>query len=243
MPLLRNHIIREVEKNKRINMVGNGLTPRLRAVMQSWGLNLATNISAASDVSAWTDFSVITVNYDRRLTQNQRDFRATDLPVISVEDLRQIAAETRGLFYHELGHNLFTVPLVDLLTLAWEQGYVVTTPHDTEVPLVRLRNEPTPVNSRHLSHADRIEYPNWDITGDFQRAWNILEDQRMEVPAGRGVPPPRLLPHHPGDAEPARSERQQRLGVGTRRRSEVPPPFGPLRLQGAVEPGRRQHRR
>lgn len=147
------------EANRRLNMVGSGMTPRLRAVMNSWGLTLPLNITPARNVSAHTDFRQITVNYDQRLVPNATGWGATEVDsndVISEEELRQIAAELRGAFYHEVGHNLFTLPFRDLIIAALAEGWT---------------------NDQVIINADGV--PSWNRA--FQTAWNVLEDQRMEM--------------------------------------------------------------
>jgi hypothetical protein len=147
-------------------MVSNGMTPRLRAVMNSWGISLPLSISPAHSISAYTDFKSITVNYDHRLTSKKNYGDSVEDTVISDEELRQIAAETRGLFYHEVGHILFTVPFYGLLTAAWSEGYVVPS---TIAQPAALDSEDTP-----------LSWAGGNI-GRLQMAWNLLEDQRMEA--------------------------------------------------------------
>jgi hypothetical protein len=149
--------LKNQEVNRRLNMVGAGMTPRLRAVMNSWGLNLPLNITPARTVSAMTDFKQITVNYDRRLTpvifsdEPQPDMEAP----VDEETLRQLAAELRGCFYHEVGHNLYTVPVRDLLTAAVAEGW-------SHPSLIANNGQQT-------------------VTRELQHSWNVLEDQRMEM--------------------------------------------------------------
>jgi hypothetical protein len=154
------------EVNKRSNMIANGLTPRLTAVMNSWGITLPVSILPAQSVSGMTDFKSIRVTHDYRLTN--RLSRATAQLVdpsevtVSVEELRQIAAETRGVFYHEVGHNLFTVPLQELLNTAHDAGY-------------SFHAEQASISNKG------DEWTRWNVHSTFQQAWNVLEDQRMEM--------------------------------------------------------------
>lgn len=149
------------EVNKRSNMIANGLTPRLTAVMNSWGLTLPVSILPSQSVSGMTDFKSIRVTHDYRLTNRLNRHDADQFPV-TVEELRQIAAETRGVFYHEVGHNLFTVPLQEVLNSAHADGYSFHSQQAT----IRQTGE---------------EWNRWDIDGGFHKAWNVLEDQRMEM--------------------------------------------------------------
>jgi hypothetical protein len=154
------------EVNKRSNMIANGLTPRLTAVMNSWGLTLPVSILPSQSVSGMTDFKTIRVTHDYRLTNRLNRSTGTAIDpsevLVTVEELRQIAAETRGVFYHEVGHNLFTVPLQDLLNIAHEAGYSF---HSQQATI------------RQVGEA----WNRWDIDGGFHKAWNVLEDQRMEM--------------------------------------------------------------
>lgn len=171
-----------IELNRRANMIANGLYPRLTAVMSSWGLNLKVKLSAGAKVGGWTDFRMINVTYDNRLTARLTEAaekstyhrtarRVDDILPLSVEELRQVAAEARGVFYHELGHNLFTVPLKELLTLAWQAG--------VEFQPGRGGAAFSYAEWSALQPETRAE-PGWDVSPTFQRAWNILEDQGEE---------------------------------------------------------------
>lgn len=148
------------EHNRRSNLVAAGLTPRLIAVMHSYGINVPVNISGAAVVSAYTDFEKIVVKHDQRLNLAK---------TVGSEDLRQIAAETRGLFYHEVGHLLYTLPLPYLTRMAWDTGY--------------------DFDPAHVSALAEATKPRLDYTGErvpftifpvFHKAWNAMEDQRME---------------------------------------------------------------
>jgi hypothetical protein len=164
------------EINKRNNMIVGGLTERLVAVKNSWGLaGVDVCMYPNRNVSGYTDFKKIVVNYDNRLVGNVVTFRgevigdAPTLPKMTDVELRNIAAEARGIFYHEVGHNLFTVPLPDLLSLAKDSGVAI--PH-TFAHVVHPENRANSADpSKDL----------WDIHRGFKRAWNILEDQRMEM--------------------------------------------------------------
>lgn len=156
---------KQVEEYKRTNMVSGGLVPRLRATMNSWGLNLPLSILPASTISAFTDFKSITVYHDYRLTSTRYNENPLAVPV-DPNELRQIAAETRGLFYHEVGHNLFSLTIHELLTEAHLNGYVVDA--DMAWPVEYDETDSTIPVRWHI--ADR----------SLHTAWNVLEDQRME---------------------------------------------------------------
>jgi len=147
------------EVNKRSNMIANGLTPRLSAVMNSWGISLPVSITPSSSVSGVTDFKSIRVTHDHRLTN--RISRDED-SVVTIEELRQIAAETRGVFYHEVGHNLFTTPLQELLNIAEAEGYTF---HEQQAKVGNTGDN----------------WKRWNVDPGFHKAWNVLEDQRMEM--------------------------------------------------------------
>lgn len=166
--------LNNVEANRRQNMVGDGLAPRLRGVMNSWGLTLPVTLTPHTSISAWTDFSQINVTYDRRLTNMERavneDGSKGDVLPLNPEKLRQIAAETRGLFYHEVGHNLFTVPLPELLLLAWKQD-------PKAVEAIAAENGCISISEPSVPGED----PSIYAFGYFQQSWNCQEDQRMET--------------------------------------------------------------
>lgn len=172
-----------VEINRRRNSLVSGLTPRLRAVMQSWGLNLITSIQPGSSVGGWTDFERISVTCDSRFVSTTKDPnrsvvpKVEELSAVTVEELRQMAAETRGIFFHEVGHNLFTVPLPTLLTLAWQAGYVYVAAMAPGGTTFLPEGMPTH-EEWTAQYGD--EEPLWVIDGGVQRAWNVAEDQAME---------------------------------------------------------------
>lgn len=162
--------IKTEETNRRSNMVTNGLAPRLRAVMNSWGYNVPISLAPASTVSAYTDFEKIVVYHDNRLNSVAQDENGDIIPV-SIELLRQIAAETRGLFYHEVGHLLFTIPLPTLLSMAVQNLDNPYVPLESNATMIVPTGNLVPQNLA----------PHWKIDSQFQTAWNALEDQRMET--------------------------------------------------------------
>lgn len=154
---------KKAEKVRRENMVIGGLLPRLKAVMTTWGINVPVVAEPSRQISAWTNFSSITINYSDVLIGTrdaQGYFRHRDLDVetdpLSLEELRQVVSETRGLFYHEVGHLRFTTPFMDLAQVAHNAGF--------RSDMLNYR-EP----SGALMSGGRVQW-----------AWNCLEDQRME---------------------------------------------------------------
>lgn len=152
--------VQRAEVTRRANAITNGLTPRLTAVMKSWGVTCDVTLTDSLAVKAWTDHKRIFVGYDARLR--------TDSP-IDDDLLRALAAETRGLFYHEVGHNLFTVPLPRIARMAWDSGF------DFPPNTVVFRDTEGKPRSAFAGQQVTV-----DITGPFHNIWNALEDQRME---------------------------------------------------------------
>lgn len=161
------------EINRRINSVANGLRPRLGAVMNSWGVTLPFEISPASRISAYTDFRKIVVRFvddDATGASNLEPWQShhswdPQVVVPSLEDQRRLAAEIRGLFYHEVGHNLVTVPILDLLNRAVAEGWVPPPAAADDQPLVSITD---------------LAKAQWSVHGVFKMIWNAFEDQRME---------------------------------------------------------------
>lgn len=113
--------------------IDRGLIKRLAGVMASEDLDVrlrATQVQGAQS-SAWTDFRNIEVYY------------ATFTDAKGNPDYRLIAANLRGLAYHEAGHCRWTIPFPTLVEQV--QG----------------------VASNRFDH--------------LHKAWNFLEDQRMET--------------------------------------------------------------
>jgi hypothetical protein len=106
--------------------VSRGIVRRFGAVLQSEGVNATIIATPSSDMSAWTDFDKIVINY--RLH----------------DDVRLLAATMRGLAYHEGGHCRFTLPFVQLIEAAG------------------------------------LKYDR-KVHDQYHKAWNGLEDQRMET--------------------------------------------------------------
>ena len=82
------------------------------------------------------------------------DFTKIHVSYRKHEDVRLTAATIRGLLYHEGGHMRWTVPFLDLLA---------------------QYNE-----SRKAAGLEADQYVR-EVQGELQRAWNALEDQRMET--------------------------------------------------------------
>jgi hypothetical protein len=159
--------IKEQETFRRNNMVGKGLVQRLDAVGKSMGVNVHTVIRPGREVSASTIIGKsIEVVHDRRLLGKYDD--ETDSVLISEATLQEIAIETRGFYYHEVGHNLFTIPLQDLVLLAVDEGFI---------PDERLVS----VNEAYKPGGRYGESDPFILGALFRQSWNILEDQRMEA--------------------------------------------------------------
>jgi hypothetical protein len=85
------------------------------------------------------------------------DFSRIHVEYHVFEDVKLTAATMRGLFYHEGGHCRFTMPLADLLDMA-TKAYGLGSQDDLLATVGRGRT-----------------------VAQLQRAWNCLEDQRMET--------------------------------------------------------------
>lgn len=85
------------------------------------------------------------------------DFMRIHVEYHVFDDVKLTAATMRGLFYHEGGHCRFTLPLEDLLEMA-EKAYGLGSRKDLLESVGRNRT-----------------------LAQVQRAWNCLEDQRMET--------------------------------------------------------------
>lgn len=125
------------EQAEQAGKVVRGLRSILTLVANSypeWDPSVQVNVStrtswgrAVRSVSAWTDFSQVVVNYPA----SRFDLNPDGSPTAAARDS---VREVLGLGYHEIGHNLYTVPFARL-----------------------------------------------GLDASRQRAWNALEDQRMEL--------------------------------------------------------------
>lgn len=159
---------RDMETQRRTNMMDRGLFARLDAVGKSTGVNVQTCLEPGVKIEAYTKIGdMIFVRYDRRLTMSGAEDRTITDALIS-----ELAAETRALYYHELGHNLFTLPLYDLVALALHDGYDFRGVQGVTISDAHrvMASEEGESDSEHMT-----------IDESFHRAWNILEDSRMEL--------------------------------------------------------------
>ena len=78
------------------NAVSRSIVKRFAAVLASEGVDVRIVATPSSKTSAWTDFEQIVINYREH------------------DDHRILAANMRGLAYHEGGHCRFTLPFLDL---------------------------------------------------------------------------------------------------------------------------------
>jgi hypothetical protein len=189
------------EMTRRQSMIPGGLGDRLHAVMNSWGLTLPVSIAPSSYPGGWTDFKSITVKHRSKVP----DFTPGQEETTFVPDafLRQVATETRAIFYHEVGHNLFTVPLSDLIALAVEDGDIVFPnehvlgdgwtfrgatsfgPLGDPLPAIGRRKTSTLTPTTGPAGQAVLAVEENDVvlylpSSTFQHFWNVLEDQRME---------------------------------------------------------------
>ena len=109
--------------------------------------------------------------HNRPVAQASTDFTTINVKINtlaykedSTEDMSRLIALSKGLIYHEGGHILYTIPLMDLLARSNAQGY--SPKLDSEITEPRLN--PTLV--------------------EYRWVWNLLEDQRMECAMVRMSP-------------------------------------------------------
>ena len=103
--------------------INRSIVKRFAGVLASEGISVRISCTPSHTTSAWTDFEQIVINYTQQ------------------DDARILAANLRGLAYHEGGHCRFTLPYLQLA----EAAGVTSAPRE------------------------------------YHRAWNCLEDQRMET--------------------------------------------------------------
>ena len=116
--------------------VNRSIVRRTAAVLASEEVYVPIIVKQGEEMAptrAWTDFEKISVTYKPE------------------DDVRLLAAELRGLLYHEGGHCRFTIAFLDLV-------------EDVRAALGSVPMPEGVTNERNL-----------------HRAWNCLEDQRMET--------------------------------------------------------------
>ncbi len=93
---------------KKARAIDRGLVKRVAGVLASEGLTFKMTCNESGDATsqAWTDFTNISITYG-----SFQDAHGDP-------DFRMIAANFRGLAYHEGGHIRWTIPFRDLVTLA-----------------------------------------------------------------------------------------------------------------------------
>lgn len=119
--------------------VFSGIHAMLSAVAKSWGISNPIYLKRAwnSHLSAWTDFTNIHIQYPE-----DSSTWGNEVGSFNEGKLRLLISDIKGIGYHEIGHNRFTVPypvLCDLVNA------------DSEYRMMAYR-----------------------------KAWNVLEDVRME---------------------------------------------------------------
>lgn len=147
-----------VPRNKTASAVVRGLGGRFSAVTQSWGLTLGINWNQddsprATNVSGSTNYHDINLTYPSVPIQKA-------LEKGDIETLDTYLLSLRGVYYHEVGHNLYTVPLSVLV----ERGQRGFRSKDHK------RFDILKGNGGYYGN----RYPG------IKHAWNVMEDQRME---------------------------------------------------------------
>lgn len=84
--------------------IARSIVKRFAAVLASEGIDVRIIAKPSTKTSAWTDFEQIVINYREQ------------------DDHRMMAANMRGLAYHEGGHCRFTLPFLDLAEAAGVDG-------------------------------------------------------------------------------------------------------------------------
>lgn len=108
------------------------------ATTTSWGIRIPISIESShtgAPLKAYTDWRKVIIRYPSQFVD------ATEKG--DIDALRSLIADLKGITYHEVGHNRFTVPFPNLVKMAQR--------------------------SHEL------------LSGENHRAWNVLEDQRMEL--------------------------------------------------------------
>ena len=136
------------------------VTGQAQAVFASLDITprIETQIKRSVDgfvASGYTDFRSINVTVNTALYDENKP-----------EQIARMIAMTKGLLYHEGGHILYTVPVMNLLEQSTTQGY--TPPFVTS-----LVDNPTD---------DQVTFEQ------YKWVWNLLEDQRMECAVVRMSP-------------------------------------------------------
>ena len=133
-----------------------------------WVTGQAQAVFASLDIKPRMDVQTDS-RPDRPVAMGSTDFKTIHVRINThtynedkPADVARLIALTKGIVYHEGGHILYTIPVLDLLERAKEQGYVprLNNGMDESVP---------------------------DIY-DYRWTWNLLEDQRMECAVVRMSP-------------------------------------------------------
>lgn len=134
-----------------------GVSNLSKAVLQSLGVNVPVKISTnpygpgAPLASGSTDFKSINICINPSIYKEHDE-----------ETVAELIHLTKGVMYHEGGHNLWTVPYGGLVT-----------------ELVKISH---PVKDRKCTFDEFGEDKGRVIHVDeLHKAWNVLEDQRMET--------------------------------------------------------------
>ena len=134
-----------------------GVSNLSKVVLQSLGVNVPVKISTKNYgpttpiASGSTDFKSISISV------NPAVYREHDEDAVA-----ELIHLTKGVMYHEGGHNLWTVPYGGLLTELIKLGHPIK---DRACTLEEFGEDKGRIMEVHELH----------------KAWNVLEDQRMET--------------------------------------------------------------
>lgn len=94
---------KDIKQTKASDALFSGLMNCLMAVEKSWGIACPISLTEtySNDIQAYTDFHSITIKYPQSAKMVEEG---------NVESLRKVIADVKGVAYHEIGHNLKTVP-------------------------------------------------------------------------------------------------------------------------------------
>lgn len=137
------------------------LNPEAVIVHNAVVTSLVPRISAAIDV--WARKRVpLSVNHPTDRLLAYTDFTSIVLNIPEIEEVdHDMAGNLRGLAYHEAGHIIKTLPFLDLVERVMPLDSLATYAHRTQ------RDELI----KRLSGTSKV---------NVHKAWNLLEDQRME---------------------------------------------------------------
>lgn len=187
------------DERRMANAFVAAIVHRAKSAAASWGLSSPIYVKIGSRFAASTDFRSANISYPQdslpRWNNLRNEYTARSEHGVEMS-LHEVAEDMLGVIYHELGHIRFSLPFDDLRVAAKLEETLAA--FRRAEPQATFRECPSGgncvkgcqgVHRVYPGHSDVIvtTTPAGMDRGDFddspqrRKAWNAMEDQRMEL--------------------------------------------------------------